>query len=309
MGYDITLTQLRYLVALDKHQHFGKAADACHVSQPTLSIQIQKLEEHLGVTLFDRSVKPIQATDIGREVLRQARLTLREADSITAVVQQAQGEFKGTLKLGILPTLAPYIIPLMTKSFGEAYPEVRIHVQELTTPYILQGLEQDELDAGVIATDEADKMLIETRLFDEAFVNYVSPQHRLSQAPQILAEKLDLNEIWLLNEGHCFRDQVLNLCQATPDLSPENRGLYFDCGYFDTLIRMVETVGGTHLVARTIAIVSDRATKKAHTAVCWTNSCANSSARSAKSIFETPFNWSLCVGFVGICPAVCAVHS
>lgn len=248
MSYSITLTQLRYIVAVDTHKHFAKAAKSCFVSQPTLSMQIQKLEEQLGITIFDRTQKPIAATDIGEVIIKQARTILREAAGIESLIKQTKETYSGTIKLGIIPTVAPYAIPLVAEPFRKQYPNIFIRVQELTTPHILAALEHDEIDAGIIATAENGHKFIETNLFKETFINFVSPNHTLSGESNIAPYQLVLNEMWLLSEGHCFRDQAMQLCRTDPDFSLEARQPYFDCGYIDTLIRMVETVGGMTLL-------------------------------------------------------------
>ncbi|MEM8863872.1 MAG: LysR family transcriptional regulator, partial [Chloroflexota bacterium] len=154
------MTQLKYVLAVDEHQHFSKAAKACFVSQPTLSMQIQKLEDHLGITIFDRDKNPVQTTDVGQLVIQQARTVLREAAGIETLVSQAHDLYVGEVRIGILPTLAPYILPLVAKPFGEKYPQILIRVQELTTEHILAQIENDQLDAGIIATDEGLEKLI-----------------------------------------------------------------------------------------------------------------------------------------------------
>ncbi len=252
MDYDFnfTLTQLKYVLAVDQHQHFSKAAKACFVSQPTLSMQIQKLEEHLGVAIFDRDKNPVQTTDVGKLLVQQARVVLREAAGIETLVGQAHDSYVGEVRIGILPTLAPYILPLVAKPFGEKYPQILIRVQELTTEHILAQVENDQLDAGIIATDEGLEKLITTNLFEEKFINFVSDTYPLATLSHIKREDLDLNDMWLLNEGHCFRDQVLNVCRTTQDMTIglEARQPYFDSGYFETLIRLVEHAGGMTLL-------------------------------------------------------------
>ncbi|MEM7801701.1 MAG: LysR substrate-binding domain-containing protein [Chloroflexota bacterium] len=249
-NFSFSLTQLKYIVAVDQHQHFSKAAKACFVSQPSLSMQIQKLEEHLGIAIFDREKNPIQTTDIGKLVVQQARVILREAAGIETLVNHANDLYIGELRIGILPTLGPYILPLVAKSFTKKYPQIAIRVHELTTANIIDQIKNDQLDAGIIATDETKEKLLTSYLFEEKFINFISSTYHLAAKQAIKREDLNLDDMWLLNEGHCFRDQVLNVCRTAPDMNIAlgARQPYFDSGYFETLIRLVENAGGMTLL-------------------------------------------------------------
>ncbi len=163
----MTLTQLAYAVAVDTYRHFGRAAEHCHVSQPTLSMQLQKLEEELGVQLFDRSRKPILPTPIGERILAQARVILRECERLYELLNEDLEAVRGELKLGVIPTLSPYLLPLVTRPLQERYPELTVQVEELTTEQILEALATDRLDAGLIATEEGRPGLRRRALFRE----------------------------------------------------------------------------------------------------------------------------------------------
>ncbi|MGB3183879.1 MAG: LysR substrate-binding domain-containing protein [Cyclobacteriaceae bacterium] len=208
----MTITQLEYIIAVDTHRHFARAAEASFVTQPTLSMQIQKLEQELGVTIFDRSRQPVVPTDIGRRVIVQARQIVSESRKIKEIIEDEKKEVAGELRLGIIPTLAPYLLPLFIVSFIEKYPKVRIQVEELLTEQILIRLKQDQLDIGLMVTPSGDAGVIEQPIFYEEFYAYLSPRHPAFGQKAIQAETLDADDIWLLTEGHCFREQVLNIC-------------------------------------------------------------------------------------------------
>lgn len=242
----MTLVQLSYVVALDRYRHFGRAADHCFVSQPTLSAQLQRLEEELGAQLFDRSRQPVVPTDLGRAVVEQARRVLREAARIPDLVAEAGGEIRGELRLGIIPTLAPYLLPLVVTRFSAAYPQVDLSLREMTTDRMLGALERDELDAGLLATAEPQANLFMRPLFTEPFVAYVAPEHRLAGRSAIAPADLSLDDLWLLSDGHCFREQVLEVCAQSR--RGEGPTIRFESGNLETLRKMVEWSGGMTLL-------------------------------------------------------------
>ena len=244
----MTLTQLKYIVALDTYRHFATAAEKSFVSQPTLSMQIQKLEEELGIDVFDRTKKPITPTDLGKKVIAQARVTLRENSRIKDLVNEANSELAGELHLGIIPTLSPYLLPLMAPLFTERYPQIQLNIHEMTTLPILENILADKLDAGIIATIEKESSLTFEPLFTEHFVAFIAPSHRLAQKPSIESKELSLKDMWLLQEGHCFRDQVLELCSKLSDYCDQNRSIYFESGNLETLMKMIERSGGMTLL-------------------------------------------------------------
>jgi len=207
-----TITQLEYVVALDRERHFGNAARVCHVSQPTLSAQIQKLEDELDVIIFDRSKKPIIASETGIEVIEQARVILREHRKIFDIASQGGLEPRGAFNLAVIPTLAPYLIPLFVNSFSKNFPKVQIKINEHQTDDIIRLLVEDEIDAGILVTPLKDDRLIERHLFFEPFYAYVSQDHYLSSCDLISEGEMDISGLWILEEGHCFRNQVLKIC-------------------------------------------------------------------------------------------------
>lgn len=236
----ITLTQLSYVIAVAQSRNFGKAAKASFVSQPTLSMQIQKLEEDLGVILFDRSKKPVEPTLIGQKVIEQAQIALQETLRIEEIIKTEKGEISGKFKLGIIPTLAPYLLPLFLKSFTERYPKVNLIIEELQTQQIIQKLKEDKIDAGILVTPLNLKGIIEQPLFYEPFVVYLAPDHPLRPLKKISERDLSLNDIWLLNDGHCLRDQAIDICKKVKNKNSRNKNLMFESGNLETLKRMVD---------------------------------------------------------------------
>ncbi|MCX2739580.1 hydrogen peroxide-inducible genes activator [Pontibacter anaerobius] len=243
----MTLVQLEYLVAVDTYRHFATAAEHCFVTQPTLSMQLQKLEEELGVQLFDRSRVPVRPTELGKEIIAQARVVLAESKKIQELVQNQKLELSGELRIGVIPTLAPYLIPLFITGFLEKHPQVRVVVQELLTDEIVEKLNHELLDVGLLVTPLGNKSIKELPLFYEAFVAYINPKHPLAKQPRIAADELDLSELWVLNEGHCFRSQVLNICNRGGSADAGSH-LDYKSGSLETLKRIVETQHGLTLL-------------------------------------------------------------
>jgi len=238
----LTLTQLRYLVAVADKRSFVAAAEACFVTQPTLSMQLHKLEEELEVRLFDRSRQPVVPTEAGELIIEQARKVIMEAEKIGQLLRESKGQVSGLLKLGVIPTIAPYLLPLFVTSFLEQYPLVRLEIIELTTAELMDRLRKGQLDAAILATPLDDASLHEQPLFYESFAAYVSKKHTLTQKKQLVPADIHLEDVWILNEGHCFRNQVLNLCK-TKTAKEESR-LNYESGSIETLKRMVEQGNG-----------------------------------------------------------------
>jgi LysR family transcriptional regulator, hydrogen peroxide-inducible genes activator len=239
----MTLTQLEYIVALDSYKSFLSASDKSFVTQPTLSMQVKKLEEELGVILFDRTKQPIIATEIGKQIIEQAKIALHEANKIKELVKEQSSELSGKLKIGIIPTLAPYLLPLFLKSFFKNYPKVTLVVEELITSRMLEQLQNHELDCGILVTPLPLQNIRAMPLFYEPFVGYVSKTSRLAKKTTITMDDIDLKEMWILNEGHCMRSQVENLCFGNIQTKEENNFQY-QSGSVETLIKLVESNGG-----------------------------------------------------------------
>ena len=254
----MTITQLEYIVAVDTYRSFVLAAEKCFVTQPTLSMQVQKLEDTLGVKLFDRTKQPVTPTEIGIEIIDQARIMLAESEKIKEIITDRQKELSGELKVGIIPTVSPYILPKIISSFIHKYPQVKLIVWEQTTEEIVQQLKLGTLDCGILSTPLRESALTEIPVFYENFVAYVSKHSKLSKKKSISPEDIDMEEIWVLNEGHCMREQVLNICQrrrATKGF------LHFEynTGSVETLKRMVDqNNGATILPELALAELNDK---------------------------------------------------
>jgi LysR family transcriptional regulator, hydrogen peroxide-inducible genes activator len=242
----MTLTQLSYIVAVDKYRHFATAAEKSFVTQPTLSMQIHKLEDQLGITIFDRSKSPVVPTEIGEKVIEQAKIILKESKQITDIANFKENELSGTFKVGIIPTVAPYLVPLFLRSFVKKYPKINLIFEELLTSEVIEKLGNDQLDAGIIATPTDQSFIYTEDLFVEPFLGYLSHSHPLADRKKLSVGDLDLTNIWLLNEGHCFRDQTVKLCR---EANKNNRSaIEFKSGNLETLKRLVEQNFGMTLL-------------------------------------------------------------
>ena len=242
-----SITQLEYILAVDKEKHFGKAAKSCHVAQPSLSMQIQKLEEELGAVIFDRSRKPIIATETGQEILIQAKRVIQEHRKIQDIANRGATELRGAFSLGVIPTLSPYLIPLFVGSFSKKYPNVSLKINEYQTHEIIRQLANDELDGGLLVTPLQNDQIIERHLFFEPFYAYVSKTHPLANRKLLSEYDLDDNNLWLLEEGHCFRDQVLKVCSLDKkNAAFEN--VEFAGGNLETLKNLVKRNSGYTLL-------------------------------------------------------------
>jgi LysR family hydrogen peroxide-inducible transcriptional activator len=242
-----SLTQLEYLIAVDKHRHFGKAAQACNVSQPTLSMQLQKLEEEYGITFFDRSKQPILPNPEAITLIEQAKIILREYGKLRHMTLDSSNELSGDFKIGIIPTVAPYLLPRFLGEFANANPKVNLFIKELTTPQIVDALDRDEIDAGIMATPMDIPTLDERPLYYEPFYLYSSKTHPISKLKSVTEEDLTANGIWLLTEGHCLRSQVLKLCSARK-ASGVLKNVSLESGSMDMLIELIDSGHGYTLL-------------------------------------------------------------
>ena len=243
----MTFTQLEYIVAVDTHRHFATAAQQCFITQPTLSMQIQKLEEMLGSKIFDRSKQPVIPTEIGEEIIRQARIILNEVKKIDQLISDKQGVLKGELKIGIIPTLAPYLLPLFLQPFLKKYSDITIKVKEMTTDVVVEKLKTGRIDAGLLVTPLQEASIKEYPLFYEELVAYVSKKNAAYKKTYVLADDIDLKELWLLEEGHCFRSQIINLCELKKQ-TKEQSNFEYEAGSVETLRKMVELNSGVTIL-------------------------------------------------------------
>jgi LysR family hydrogen peroxide-inducible transcriptional activator len=241
----MTIQQLEYLIAVDKYRHFGNAAESCFVTQPTLSAQLSKLERDLGVILFDRSKMPVIPTEIGVQIIAQAKRVLSESKGIFELVAHLKGDISGVVKLGIIPTLAPYLLHLFIRNFVEKYPKVNLVVREMVTEEVVKKLKNDELDLGIVVTPLEESGILEKPMFYEKFYAYLSQDHPLLREEFFDPAKVKKEDFWVLQQGHCFRDQVLNLCDQTMS-GPKN--FHYESGSLEGLKNMVNRYQGVTLL-------------------------------------------------------------
>lgn len=236
----VTLLQLTYIVAVDNYRHFATAAANCYVTQPTLSTSIQKMEEELGVLIFDRTQQPVVPTEIGKSVIAQARKILAETSRINDIVSMHKNDVSGEFRVGVIPTVAPYLLPLFLESFISRYPRLDLVIDEIQTHQIIDKLRKDEIDVGIMATPLFKEDLIEKPLYYEPFVAYISPDHPLYFKEKLAPGDISAGEVLLLQEGHCFRGHALQLCRDSKANQDAPRHLRFEGGNFDTLKKLVE---------------------------------------------------------------------
>ncbi|TYA53795.1 LysR substrate-binding domain-containing protein [Formosa maritima] len=232
----MTITQLYYILAVAENQNFTKAAEKCFVTQPTLSMQIQKLEDELDVLIFDRSKKPIELTEVGRKIVTQAKNIVNESYRIQDIVDQQKGFIGGEFKLGIIPTIMPTLLPMFLKAFIKKYPKIKLKIEELTTEEIISRLNEGHLDAAIAATPLEIESIKERVLYFEPFVGYIPEHHRLHSKQKINTSDLDIDDMLLLEDGHCFRDGVINLCKTFK--SQVDSHFQLESGSIETLIKL-----------------------------------------------------------------------
>ena len=242
----MTITQLKYVLAVAEHKNFTLAAEKCFVTQPTLSMQIQKIEEELSVQIFDRTKKPIQLTDIGQKIVNQAKNIVNEANRIQDIVEQQKGFIGGEFRLGIIPTIMPTLLPMFLNNFIKKYPKVKLIIEELNTDEIITKLKNGHLDAAIAATPLMEEKIKEIVLYFEPFVAYVPENNHNYKKEEIEVSDLNIDEILLLQDGHCFRDGILNLCKNTT--RSEVGHFQLESGSFETLIKLADEGLGTTLL-------------------------------------------------------------
>ena len=231
----MTITQLKYVLAVAEHKNFTLASEYCFVTQPTLSMQIQKLEDELDSKIFNRSKKPIQLTEIGQKIVEQAKIIIDESSRIYDIVDQQKGYIGGDFKLGIIPTVMPTLLPLFLNTFIKKYPKVNLKIEELTTNEIIKKLNDGHIDVAIAATPLDNELIKERVLYYEPFVGFVPAEHRLFKNRELEVENLNLDDILLLEDGHCFKESVINLCST---FGRKNQHFQLHSGSFDTLIKL-----------------------------------------------------------------------
>jgi LysR family transcriptional regulator, hydrogen peroxide-inducible genes activator len=249
----MTFVQLEYVVAIDTYRHFAVAAGHCYVTQPTLSMQVHKLENELGLTIFDRSKQPVIPTEAGRAIIDQARKILSERQLIGEIVQTKKGILTGELRIGIIPTLAPYLLPLFIPGFAAKYPQIKLVVNEMTTGMLITQLREGRIDVGILVTPLGENGIREQVLFYEELLVYVSRKNAAYKKTYMLAQDIDPAKLWLLEEGHCFRSQIVRLCELRK-ASKEGSHFDYEAGSLETLRRMVEINDGITILPELAAM-------------------------------------------------------
>jgi len=240
----MTLTQLKYTMAVAEVGNFTVAAEKCFVTQPTLSMQVQKLEEELDIQIFNRKSKPITLTSVGEKIVSQAKVILEESKRMRDIVVNEKGVIEGNFRLGIIPTVMPTLLPLFLNNFIKKHSKVNLKIEELNTASIIEGLSMGKLDGGIAATPLDHSFLIEKPLYYEPFVGYIPKPHPLSFVEKIEVEDLEKIDILVLEDGHCFREHVLNLCHA----SQKSKSFDLKSGSFETLIHLANEGMGMTLL-------------------------------------------------------------
>jgi LysR family transcriptional regulator, hydrogen peroxide-inducible genes activator len=241
----MTLQQLEYIVAIDTHRHFVTAAEKCFVTQPTLTMQVKKLENEIGLPIFDRSKHPTEPTTMGEKIIVKARQVLREANQLKELISSDKQSIEGTFSLGIIPTVAPYLLARFIGKFTNKYPKTRLIVEELKSEEIISRLKNDTLHIGILATPLDDKSIREIPLYNEPFLFYGQPKHPAHKVKNLTSTVLKTNELWLLNQGHCFREQLVNICTSA---KKTQHAFEYESGSIESLKQMVQYNGGYTLV-------------------------------------------------------------
>lgn len=248
MKLNFSLTQLEYVLAVYKLGHFAKAAEFCNVTQPTLSMQIQKLEETLNITIFDRSKKPILLTDIGAALIDQIRQVVAEAKKIENTIRsQIHEKLTGQIELAVIPTIAPYLLPLLLPAIEKQFPGIDLRIKEFQTHQIVDSLNNDEIDVGILAIPIKAPKILEIPLYFEPFSVLCDKNHTLANTKKVKYSSLKSDDIWLLEEGHCLRSQILDVCSLKPE-KLEKRRFKFESGSIETLKNLINSYGGYTLL-------------------------------------------------------------
>jgi LysR family hydrogen peroxide-inducible transcriptional activator len=245
----MNIQQLDYVIAVDNFRHFAKAADVCCVTQPTLSMMIQKLEEELNVKIFDRTKHPVEPTAIGKQIIAQARISLKYFNQIKEVVESEQSRTKGSFKLGIIPTIASYLVPVMLSKQQEEYNDIELILKESTTGNLIHEIMNGTLDGGVLAGPLNHPGLDEYPVYYEKFYAYVSPEDAAYKDKEIDLNTIDINNVWLLENEHCLRGQIERLCQMKKkSLTGGNPSIKYESGSIETLIHVVDYNPGITII-------------------------------------------------------------
>ncbi len=239
----MTLQQLEYVVALDTYRHFVTAAEKCFVTQPTITIQVKKLEEEIGFLIFDKSKSPFKPTDLGELFIRKSKVILGEVSELKNLVSFELDNLEGEFRVGVIPTISSYLIPLISGSFAEKYPNTILKIEEMESDQIIEALQKKEIDIGLLVTPLNESFIREIKLYNEPFIFYGQNNYFKDKKTISVDEIEALDNIWLLQKGHCFRNQVLNICGNN-----NTKNIQFQSGSIEALKKMVENYGGFTLV-------------------------------------------------------------
>lgn len=252
----MTLQQLEYVVALDKARHFVKAAEMCGVTQPTLSAMVQKLEDELDCKIFDRALHPIAPTELGAMIIKQANVVLFNANQLKEIVSSTRSTLSGSLSLAMIPTIAPYLLPKFLSEFRVNQTDIKLKITEMRTESIIKALHKAEIDMAILSTPLNDPNLLEVPLYYEQFVAYVSPKEAIYEQAELSPIDLPMDLIWVLEEGHCFRNQVFNFCDKKIGSS------LYEAGSIETLVKIVDVNGGYTIIPELhVALLNDEQKK------------------------------------------------
>lgn len=240
----MTLQQLEYTIALDTYRHFVTAAEKCFVTQPTITIQVKKLEDEIGFLIFDKSTSPFKPTALGELFINKSKIILREVNELKNMVSTELDSLVGEYKIGVLPTVSPYLIPLISGAFAKKYPDTMLIIEEMQSDQIISALQKSEIDIGILVTPLNEPFVREIKLYNEPFVFY-GQKGTFDDKKEVSASEIEnLENLWLLKNGHCFRNQVLNICSQSTN--PQN--IQFQSGSIEALKKMVDNYGGFTLV-------------------------------------------------------------
>lgn len=247
LGRFMNIQQFKYILAVAELRHFEDASEKCFISQSTLSTMIGKFEDEIGIKIFDRKTKPVTVTREGKKIVEQLHIILKEIDSLQNITQELKGEQSGELKIGIIPTIAPYLLSLFLAEFVNTFPKIQVIVQEMTTSVIQNKLRQRDIDVGIAAIPLEDRELLEIHLYDEPFILYDTQKTR-PKNKTVEVDEIDFSNLWLLQEGHCLRTQVEQICNLSHTQPNRLINLEFKAGSIDSLVRFTKDQKGVTLL-------------------------------------------------------------
>ncbi|WP_341227623.1 LysR substrate-binding domain-containing protein [uncultured Arcticibacterium sp.] len=251
----MTIQQLEYVIALNTYRHFVTAAKKCFVTQPTITIQVKKLEDEIGFSIFNKSQSPFVPTDLGAIFIKKAEVIVREVADLKNMVSKELYNIDGNFRIGVIPTISPYLIPLISGSFSRKYPNTFLKIDEMQTENIIAALQKKEIDIGILVSPLNEPFIREIKMYNEPFVFYGQKESFIESRKTISVSEIEeLDDVWLLESGHCFRNQVLNICNNTKN----NKNIKFQSGSIEALKRMVDNYGGFTLVPEMAINKSDQ---------------------------------------------------